>query len=107
MDEHAELEAHPVRRPRRAAVAATAALLGLSAAVVLAAGPAAAQVSPGAPSGSTPISAVTTTTLNANAGDTGNATAGTVIFIIVTAVLLIGALFVFLQARSNRLKSSG
>jgi hypothetical protein len=109
MHEQAVPVAQRTRAGHRSAVVVIAPVAVAAGAVLVASGlvggsPAWAQTTPGVP---TTKAAVTTTTLNANAGDTGNATTGTIVFIIVTAVIVIAALLIFLQARSNRLKASG
>ena len=60
---------------------------------------------------STPITTASVSTVttapNLAPGDTNNTAAGTLVFVVVTAIILIGAVAVFLRARANRLDGSG
>jgi hypothetical protein len=61
------------------------------------------------PSQSTPTTvavSTVTTAPNLAAGDTNNSATGTLVFVVVTAIIIIGAVAVFLRARANRLKAS-
>jgi hypothetical protein len=60
-----------------------------------------------APAGVPTTPAVTPTTLSASAGDTQNGTTGTIVFVIVTAIIVIGGVLIFVRARANRLSSGG